>query len=86
MLDESIYRNLEKHFVAYATFEGSQGLGLPISWFLKLINICDGRGKTTYDAISDLNEARGISNKQLIAISQMMVHQWLAMKLALLLF
>jgi hypothetical protein len=69
MLDESTNHSLEKHLVVYATFLDSKGLGPPISQFLKLINVCDGRGKTTYDAINDLKEARGLSNKRLIAIS-----------------
>ena len=69
MLDESTYRSLEKPLVVYATFLDSKGLGPPISQFLKLINVCDGRGKTTYDVINDLMEARGLSNKRLIGVS-----------------
>jgi hypothetical protein len=45
-------------------------LGPPISQFLKIINVCDGRRKTIYDAINDLNEERGLSNKILITISR----------------
>ena len=47
----------------------SKGLGPPISQFLKLINVCDGRGKTTYDAIKHLMESRGLSKERLIGVS-----------------
>ena len=69
MLDESTDHSLEKHFMVYATFLDSKGLGPPISQFLKLINVFDGRGKKTYDAINDLMEARGLSNERLIGVS-----------------
>ena len=69
MLDESIDRSLEKHLVVYVTFLDSKGMGPPISQFLKLINVCDGRGKITYDVINDLMEAKGLSNKRLIGVS-----------------
>ena len=69
MLDESTDRSLEKHLVVYATFLDSKGLGPPISQFLKLINVVAGRGKTTYDAIKGLMEARGLSNERLIGVS-----------------
>ena len=55
--------------MVYATFLDSKGLGPPISQFLKLINVWDGRGKTTYDAINNLMEARGLSNERLIRVS-----------------
>ncbi|KAH9293091.1 hypothetical protein KI387_041709, partial [Taxus chinensis] len=69
MLDESPGRRPEKHLGVYVTFLDKKGLGAPISQFLKLINVCDGRGKTLYDAINLLKEAKGLSNKKLIAIS-----------------
>lgn len=69
MLDESTYRSLEKHLVVYAMFLNSKGSGPPISWFLKLINVCDGRGKTTYDAIKYLMESMGLSKEILIGVS-----------------
>ena len=69
MLDESTDRSLEKHLVVYATFLNSKGLGPPISQFLKLINVCDGRGKTTYDAIKHLMESRGLSKETLVGVS-----------------
>lgn len=69
MLDESTDHRLEKHLVVYVTFLNSKGLGPPISQFLKLINVCDGRRKTTYDAIKHLMEARGLSKERLIGVS-----------------
>jgi hypothetical protein len=65
MLEENVVCSLKKHLVVYATFLDSKGSGPPISQFLNLINVCKGRGKTTYDAINDLKEARGLSNKKL---------------------
>ena len=69
MLDESMDRSLEKHLVVYVTFLDSKGFKPPISQFLKLINVCDGRGKTTYDAVNGLMEGRGLSNEILIGVS-----------------
>lgn len=69
MVDESIDCGLEKHPVVYATFLGSNGLGTLVSQFLNLINVCDGRGKTTYDAINYAVEARGFSKERLRGVS-----------------
>jgi hypothetical protein len=71
MLDEITNHSLEKHLVVYAMFVDSKGLGPPIPHFLKLINIFDKRGKITYDAINDLKETRGLSNKILSIF-----HKW----------
>lgn len=56
MLDESTDRSLEKYLVVYAIFFNSKGSRPQISQFLKLINVFDGRGKTTYDVIKYLME------------------------------
>ncbi|XP_057858696.1 uncharacterized protein LOC131067628 [Cryptomeria japonica] len=69
MLDESTGRRPEKHLGVYVTYLDKQGLGPPITQFLKLINVCDGRGRTLYDAINALKEAKGLPNKKLIAVS-----------------
>ena len=69
MVDESTDRSLEQHLVVYATYLDSKGLGPPISQFMKLKNVMDGKGKTIYDSVNQLIHARGLQYKDLIAVS-----------------
>ena len=43
MLDESIDNSLEQHLGVYSTYLDSGGLGPPISQFMKLITVPDGK-------------------------------------------
>ena len=43
MIDESTDHGLEQHLVVYGTFLDSKGLGPPISQFMKLIRVPDGK-------------------------------------------
>jgi len=69
MLDESIDNSLEQHLVVYSTYLDSAGLGPPISQFMKLITVPDGKGKTIYDTFISLKETRKLQNENLIAVS-----------------
>jgi hypothetical protein len=69
MVDESTDRSLEQHLVVYATYLDSKGLGPPISQFMKLKNVIDGKGKTIYDSVSELINVRGLQYKNLIVVS-----------------
>jgi len=69
MVDESTDRSLEQHLVVYATYLDSKGLGPPISQFMKLKNVMDGKGKTIYDSVNQLINDRGLHYKDLIAVS-----------------
>ena len=48
MVDESTDRSLEQHLVVYVTYLDSKGLGPPISQFLKLNGVMNGKGKTMW--------------------------------------
>jgi hypothetical protein len=43
MVDEITNRSLEQHLVVYGTYLDSKGLGPPISQFMKLNNVIDGK-------------------------------------------
>jgi len=45
MVDESTDHTLEKHLVVYATYLDLNGFGPPISHFMKLKDVIDGKGK-----------------------------------------
>ena len=68
MVDESTNQSLEKHLVVYATYLDSKGLGPPISKFMKLKNVMDGKGKTIYDSVNQLINDRGLHYKDLIVV------------------
>jgi hypothetical protein len=63
MLDESIDNGLEQHLVVYSTYLDLKGLGPPISQFMKMISVPDGKGKTIYDTIINLKETRQLKNE-----------------------
>ena len=69
MVDESTNRTLEEHLVIYATYLDSKGLGPPISQFMKLKNVMDGKGKKIYDSVNQLINFRGIQYKNMIVVS-----------------
>ena len=69
MVDESTDRTLEQHLVIYATYLDSKGLGPPISQFMKLKDVVDGKGKTIYDSVNQLIDVRGLQYKDLIVVS-----------------
>ena len=58
MLDESIDNGLEQHLVVYSRYLDFKGLGLPVSQFMKMIIVHDGKGKTIYDTTINLRETR----------------------------
>ena len=58
MLDESTDRGLEQHLVVYSTYLYLKGLGPPVTQFMKMIIVPNGKGKTIYDTIVNLKETR----------------------------
>eukprot|EP01018_Ginkgo_biloba_P021260 Gb_15144 [translate_table: standard] len=52
-----------------AYFTTHKGLGPPVSQFMKLVNVSDGKGKTIYDAVNTLKEKQHLSNNKLVAVS-----------------
>ncbi|XP_059070451.1 uncharacterized protein LOC131860102 [Cryptomeria japonica] len=69
MIDESTDRSLEQHLVVYAIYLTLEGHGAPISMFMKMMSVSDGKGKTIYDTINQLMNDRGLSLTKLIAVS-----------------
>ena len=47
----------------------SKGLGSPISQFMKIVSVLDGKGMTIYDTVTNLKERRLLKNEKLIAFS-----------------
>ena len=47
----------------------SKGLGSPISQFMKIVSVLDGKGMTIYDRLTNLKERRLLKNEKLIAFS-----------------
>ncbi|XP_057813067.2 uncharacterized protein LOC131027099 [Cryptomeria japonica] len=69
MIDESTDQSLEQHLVVYAIYLTLEGHGAPISMFMKMMSVSDGKGKTIYDTINQLMNDRGISLTKLVAVS-----------------
>ena len=53
----------------YSTYLDSKVLGSPISQFMKIVSVLDGKGMTIYDTITNLKERRLLKNEKLIAFS-----------------
>ena len=53
----------------YSTDLDSKGLGSPISQFMKIVIVLDGKGMTIYDMVTNLKERRQLKNEKLIAFS-----------------
>ena len=69
MIDESTDQSLEQHLIVYATYLTLEGNGIPVSKFMKIMNVPDGRGKTIYDVANQLMNDREVSLTKVILIS-----------------
>ncbi|GLJ15221.1 hypothetical protein SUGI_0248780 [Cryptomeria japonica] len=69
MIDESTDRSLEQRLVVYAIYLTSRSQGAPISMFMKMMAMSDGKGKTIDDTINQLMNDIGLSLTKLIVVS-----------------